>query len=207
MFQSQSIYFRCLPFCLVLFLLSIQTQAADKKIDETWGSKSSASMRSFDSAGDLKKSKKMGLQTTLAGATGLLGLNLNLNFTKNFEFSLGVGVSRGFRSFNTHIKTPMGGKSFSPYFVGGYSRWSSSGSEDGVQSTSPSVLAKKFLSGHERRTGEFAENIIYPGLGLQYVQLEGELQGMGLFAEILMLVDIEDFLTGPTAGVGAIYYF
>lgn len=194
--------------CFIVFAFSQGfAVAAPKKIDETWGSGIRSEARQFDSISSFKKSNKMGLQTTLAGATGLLGLNLNINFTESFEFSLGFGISRGFHSFNGFVRLPMGGTTVSPYFVTGYSRWAAGGSEDGVQNTSPSILAKKFLSSHERKTGEFAENIIYPGLGVQYLQLSGDFEGCGLFAEVLMLVDLDDFVTGPTAGLGAAYYF
>lgn len=195
-------------FVLFIFCVNFSMQAkAKSKIDETWGSHLRSETRAFTDIESLKRSKKMGIQTTLSGATGLLGVNLNLNFTSDIEFSLGVGVSRGFRSFNAHIKRSLGGNSFSPYFVGGYSRWYSGVSGDELEHSSPAVLANKFLTARERQTGKFAENIIYPGLGLQYLQLSGELQGVGLFAELLMLVDLDDFITGPTAGLGANYYF
>lgn len=200
--------FVLLNVLLASFCINFTLRAeAKKKIDETWGAYSSAESQTFGDAEGLKKSKKMGIQATLAGATGLLGLNLNLNFTSDLEFSLGVGVSRGFRAFNTFVKMPFGGTNFSPYFVGGYSRWYSAGTSDGVAHTSPSVVENKFLSTRERETGNFAENIIYPGMGLQYLQLSGDLLGFGLFAELLMLVDIDDFVTAPTVGVGTNYYF
>jgi hypothetical protein len=193
---------------LLSFLFIVQTASAQILVDETWGGgRLGTTSSSFSSVSSLRKTKKLGLQTTVAGAAGLLGLNMEVNLNENFAISMGPGVSRGFRSFNAHVKKFMGGNRFSPYFVGGFSRWYSSAREEGVESTTPEFVEKKFLTGRERRTGKFAENIIYPGLGLQYLKTSGDWSGLGFFGEILFLVDIDDLETSPTAGVGSIFYF
>lgn len=175
-------------------------------VDETWGA--AQTHGSVLGASDsLKTTKKMGIGTTLAGATGLFGLNLEINFTSDLAFSMGAGVSRGFQSFNMNIKKTLGGDSWLPYFVGGYSRWFSSEQEGGVEQTAPSVLAKKFLSAREKQSGRFSENILYPGLGLQYLNRSGEWLGLAFFIEVLFLVDIDDLATGATGGIGSVYYF
>ncbi|MCB0351335.1 MAG: hypothetical protein KDD38_09145 [Bdellovibrionales bacterium] len=176
-------------------------------VDEGWGSSSRQSLNSFSGSEALKAVKKIGIQTTLAGATGLAGLNLDINFTQDFAFSMGVGISRGFQAFNAHIKRSLGSGNVAPYFVGGYSRWYSVGAEERVERTSPPLLANKFLTAKERATGIFAKDIIYPGLGLQYLITDGEMQGLGFFAEVMMLVDVNDLLAGGTGGIGSIYYF
>ena len=196
-----------------LLIYSVCPVGAQILIDESnqrgsWlGSSVKADLQSFTSVEAMRDRKKMAISTTVSGATGLLGLNLNLNFSKEFTTSFGVGLSRGFQSFNAHIKYSLGGTSIMPYLVGGYSRWYTNDPEGEIKRTSPPVLAKKFLSGKERATGDFDESLIYPGIGLEYVNLSGDWQGLGLFAELLMLIDIDDFVTGPTIGVGSIYYF
>lgn len=171
------------------------------------GSSVRSELSQFSSAESLRGLKRMALSATVAGATGLIGTNMHLNFTRDFTFSLGIGMSHGFQAFNMHIKQSLGGGTVMPYFVAGYSRWYTNGPEGAVDRTSPPIMGKKFLSPRERQTGEFAENIIYPGLGLEYVTLSGDWQGLGFFAEALFLLDIDDFVAGGTGGVGTIYYF
>jgi hypothetical protein len=201
-------------YIIVLVATFLTTQAfAQILIDESgsssrWlGNSVRSELSQFSSVESLRGLKRMGLSATVAGATGLIGTNMHLNFTRDFTFSLGIGMSHGFQSFNMHIKQSLGGETVMPYFVAGYSRWYTNGPEGTVDRTSPPMMGKKFLSARERQTGEFAENIIYPGLGLEYVTLSGDWQGMGFFAEALFLLDIDDFVAGGTAGVGTIYYF
>lgn len=193
---------------LILILVFFLSNSGYSQIlvDETWGSNTRYSTKSL-SEGALKSNKRIGIQGTLAGAAGLAGLNLDMNLTKSFAFSLGLGVSRGFQSYNMHIKRSLGEGDFIPYFVAGYSRWYSGEGAGEVKRTSPPILANKFLSGRERATGVFTKDIIYPGFGLQYLLSEGDLQGLGFFAEALMLVDVNDFLAGGTGGIGTIFYF
>ncbi len=198
---------RLILLAFVSVCLYTTTAGAAEKIDETWGSRLRTNSKTFSDAESFRRSNKMGVQTTVLGGTGLLGFSLNFNITEDFEFSFGMGVSRGYRSFNGYVKRSLGSGAFSAYVVGGYSRWFNDGAEDGVKNTTPGILAKKFLSARERHTGDFAENLIYPGVGVQFLNLSGEWAGAGLFAEVLMLIDIEDFVAGPTAGLGANYYF
>ncbi|OFZ18039.1 MAG: hypothetical protein A2Z20_07965 [Bdellovibrionales bacterium RBG_16_40_8] len=194
-------------FLYLIIIFLVPSLHAAIEVDETWWSGSRVANNSFTSGIALKKTKKMGIQTTFAGATGLAGLNIDLNFSEDFALSVGYGVSRGFQAINIHAKQSLGGTSFIPYFVWGYSNWHAHGRESGVYNTSPAILAAKFLDAKEKRTGVFAKNIVYPGLGIQYINLSGDWLGLGFFAEVLALVDINDFLAGPTAGIGTIYYF
>jgi len=209
---------------LILTFLISAPAFAQILVDETWGSakglpSSSSSPNpspfgsstrlgssSFSDLMSLRQTKKLGLQTTVAGATGLLGFNVEVNATEDLAVSMGVGVSRGFRSFNANMKKFWGGTSFAPYVVGGYSRWFSNGGHDS-ESTTPAFVAEKFLSHRERETGEFAENLIYPGFGAQYVNTSGDWEGVGFFGEVILLLDLDGLRTAATAGVGSVYYF
>src|SRR4051812_45459311 len=122
----------------VLFLFMSSAATAAILVDETWGSAGKTSA-SFSDVPGLRKMKKLGLATTLAGATGLLGLNLEINATPELSVSIGTGISRGFQAFNLNVKHFWGGQAFAPYFVGGFSRWYAHGDSDGVQQTSPSI--------------------------------------------------------------------
>ncbi len=182
------------------------TSFAQILIDESRGGFSRQRLETYSGGQSFKSVKKVGIQTTLGGATGLFGINLDLNFTKDFAFSMGVGTSRGFQSFNAHIKKSLGSGSLAPYFVAGYSRWYAKG-DGSIEHSSPPLLANKFLTGREKATGTFAKDIIYPGFGLQYVNTSGDWQGLGFFAEAMMLVNINDLLAGGSGGLGSIYYF
>jgi hypothetical protein len=181
-------------------------ESADQSLLSRSGAAIARSKEAFDDLASFKRKKKMGISTTLAGATGLFGINLDLNIFEDFAISLGGGVSHGFSSYNMHIKQTLGVDAFQPYMVFGYSRWFSDGGGP-VSQTSPGLLVHKFLSEGARQSGQFAENIIYPALGLQYVNLTGEYQGFGVFAEVMVLMDLNNLAVGPSAGTGAIYYF
>ncbi len=183
--------------------------SADKVEDSpvrTVHTSSSRRQNIFDDISSFKRKKKMGISMTLAGATGLVGMNLDLNIFEDFAISLGGGLSHGFNAINFHVKQTLGGETFQPYFAFGYSRWYSNGGGP-VNQTSPPIVGNKFLSESQKHSGEFAENIIYPAIGLQYINLKGDYQGLGFFGELLMVMDINNLAVGPTAGIGSIYYF
>lgn len=165
-----------------------------------------SSVENFDSGMSLKQKKRMAVTASLAGAHGLAGINLDVNLTGDLAVGIGMGASRGFNSFNLNVKQTLGGTHFLPYFVGGYSRWTNDGGEN-VDRSSPGFFAKEFLSSRERATGEFAENIFYPGAGIQYIVTEGDWTGYGTYFEVLYLIDIDDFQAAMTGGLGASVYF
>ncbi len=200
-------------FAAVLVDESAQDSLSGDKVESSsifsGGHSSSSSARAKDVYEDLasfKRKKKMGISTTFAGATGLIGVNLDLNIFEDFAISLGGGVSHGFNSYNIHVKQTLGNDAFQPYFAFGYSRWFSNGGGP-VDHTSPSLVVNKFLSEGAKHSGQFAENILYPAIGLQYVNLTGDYQGLGFFGELLMVMDMNNLAVGPTAGVGSIFYF
>jgi hypothetical protein len=194
----------------ILALISTMScHSAHAAVDETWFSVSNSNSQSraeFASASSMKEKRRMGVSTHFTGAVGLSGLSLDLNLTSRLSASIGLGASRGFQSFNMHFRNYFSGKNFTPYFTGGYSRWYSNDRER-VGNTAPAFFSKKFLSGGELRKGEFAENILYPGFGAQYMNLSGEWAGFGYYMEALYLVDMDDLVAAPTVGVGINYLF
>ena len=194
---------------LLAFCSSHSFVQAQILVDESWEPPKSQtfSRASENLSSDLKAIKKVGVGSTLAGATGLLGVNIHVNFSKDFTFVIGAGQSRGFQAFNMHFKSIFGGRSFQPYFSGGYSRWFASQDGERVDRTSPPLVKKKFLSSKEINSGNFSEHIIYPGLGVEFINLDGDWRGLSFFAEALLLIDIDDLQTGATAGLGTVYYF
>ncbi len=161
----------------------------------------------FSNMYSFKSEKKVGISTTVGGAMGLVGLSLNLNFTPETTFSIGSGMSQDFSALNMNIKTDLTSGAFQAYFVGGISRWFSNSRNSNAKNASPSFFYSKFLSPEERKTGVFAKNLVYPGLGLQYTDLGGRFEGFGIFSEVIALMDLSSLTVVPTAGLGAVYYF
>lgn len=192
---------------LVVISIMIASGTCFASIDETWGSGVNTLGTTFNSGAELKGLKKIGVGTTAAGAMGLLGLNLFINFSPDFTLSLGYGFSRGFNSANINFRYAMGGDQLIPYFTGGYSRWFSTQDDEPVGKTSPSFFKNRFLNSKERATGQFGENLLYPGIGLEFLNKGGEWSGLSFFAEVIYLLDIDDFEAAPTAGIGTVLYF
>ncbi|MBT4760503.1 MAG: hypothetical protein HOO06_02290 [Bdellovibrionaceae bacterium] len=156
---------------------------------------------------DLRHKKKMGLGFAAVGTQGLLGLGLEMNFTPYISSMLSFGLGDHYQTFNIHIKRYIYGKYFQPYVGVGYSRWYTTGSEThNFSQTNPEFLAKNFLNEHEKR-GVFDEHFIYPSAGIQFLQLTGPWAGSSIYAELILMIDIDDFVTSPTGGLGFIRYF
>jgi hypothetical protein len=159
----------------------------------------------FNTSDSIRASRRVAVGLQAAGSQGLLGMNLELNFDPALGFMLSYGVGSSFQSLSFAVKKHLGGEAVSPYISAGYSRWFSNGGD--LKDTSPSFLTDKFLSESEKRTGNFAHNIFYPGAGLQYTQLSGPWTGTAVYAEVMILVDTEEFISAPTGALGFLYYF
>lgn len=152
--------------------------------------------------------RKIGLGVEAAGSLGLVGAKTEINLTRIASFGGGFGLGPGYQSFNVFFKRAIGGDAFVPYIGGGFSRWYSVGDKnENISDTNPGLLANKFLSDEEKRTGSFSETLIYPSLGVQYYQLSGDWVGASLYAEILFLMNLDGFASAATGGLGFMYYF
>ncbi len=162
----------------------------------------------FASALELRTKRRMGIGAVTAGSTGLLGALVELNFEAENSVITAFGGGTGFNSFNFQWKHVFGGEAFSPYAGVGYARWYSAvGSGKTLDKTNPSMLSGQFLSDEEKRTGQFAVDLITPTLGIQYNQLFGPYVGTAVFAEVVLLTQLSNLTPVPTGGVGALYYF
>lgn len=155
---------------------------------------------------DFNEKRKMGVGTVMSGATGLLGMHIHFYPGPDFAIGLGYGGSRDLKAFNAYFRHLLTNTSPSLYWTLGYARWSNHG--DGpLTKTTPSYLHERFLSPREKQTGTFVEHIAYPGIGTQFYNMSGEMQGMSFYAEGLLMTDIEDLKVNPALGLGAFYYF
>lgn len=194
-------------FCVVFIFFGLVVPVNAAILVESRGRKVSQSYQKIASnAYEFRKKRKVGVGVGMAGVHGLLGINFELNFTPETSLITGFGISRGFREYHFAVKRALGGKRFLPYLSAGLTNWSSS-LGDSLNESSPGFFVKRFLSNKEKQSGNFSETIIYPGLGVQYLVLDGEWAGTTFYAELLMMIDIDDFLAEPNGGIGMMYYF
>ncbi|USN46969.1 MAG: hypothetical protein H6626_12320 [Pseudobdellovibrionaceae bacterium] len=196
-----------ISICMAVFSLANGANAAIL-VEEAGQSLYSASETKISSdVLDFRSHRRVGFGWAAAGALGLLGLQLELNFTPDVSVVGGFGISRGFQAFSFQVKRVLAGKWFAPYVAGGFARWYNVGHNGAMVDSSPDFLSQRFLSETERQTGQFGENMIFPSAGIQYLQLSGDWAGASLYAEVMMMIDMDDFVAAPTAGLGMMYYF
>ena len=157
---------------------------------------------------EMRKKRRVAIGTTVGGALGFLGVNLELNINERTGFIGGYGGGPGYESFTLQMKQYIAGDSFLPFIGVGFSRWFNSDESKGEQiNSTPNFLVEKFLSEDEKKTGVFGKNIIYSNIGAQYVNLSGSWAGFSLFGEVMLMVDLESFKAAPNAAAGMMYYF
>ncbi len=156
---------------------------------------------------DLRHQRKVGIGFGVAGPLGVAGAQLEINFTPEMSILGGFGLGPGYQSYHFQVKKILGSSSLLPYLSLGLARWYSTGNPKPRMNTTPNFVSKKFLSDKEKRTGELNENMIYPGVGLQWVQLDGPWQGFSIYLEALALFNVSEMATELTGGSGLIYYF
>lgn len=197
--------------CLALILFFASPVRAAILIEDP-GKKPAAATRAPFKAADNGRSfrsvRRVGVGLSGSGPLGVAGVNVELNFTPDVGILTGFGGGSGYQAFTVQMKRILGGTSLLPYLAGGYARWYNF-NEPGrpISDTTPGFLKSKFMSPKQIAEGRIRENLIYPAVGLQYVTLDGPYAGSTVFAEILMLIDIDDFVVAPTGTVGYLYYF
>ncbi len=189
-------------FLLIAIFCASQAQAADKsRLSKEWFQAKQAA-----SADEFRTLRRVGIGSSIGGTHGIAGINLDLNFTQETTFGLGYGLGSPFKAFSMYIRRYMGSKSFSPYFAGGYARWTNDGGSP-VSGSTPNILADRFLTDEQKKTGKFQKNFLYPALGIQYNQLGGDWAGLAFALELDFLVDVENLVTGTTGGLNCTYFF
>lgn len=157
---------------------------------------------------EFRKKRKVGFGVAGAGVWGMLGAHIDLNFSPAYTLHGGVGTGEGFQTFAVQVRKYIPGQSFLPYVSGGIARWYTTGNGKGpIKSSTPGFLASRFLNDREKETGIFSEVFIFPSIGIQYYQLNGEWRGSSIFAEINLLIDIDDIVVSPTGTIGYTRFF
>ncbi|GIL17099.1 MAG: hypothetical protein BroJett040_08500 [Oligoflexia bacterium] len=156
----------------------------------------------------MRAKRRVGVGFSAAGQMGMAGVMIELNYAVDDAAVVGFGGGPRYNSLSMQWKHVFGGKTIAPYTTLGYSRWyNSSNDKKSFQTSTPNILASKFLTEDEKKTGRFGKDIFTPSAGLQYNHLQGQYAGLSLFAEIVLLVNIGDWEQSPTGSVGSIYYF
>ena len=194
---------------LILILTSSWSSFAQLLIEESGNSvNQTRAGKQAEDGYDFRNKRRFGVGVSTAGTLSLVGASLEIVFTPESSFMGGFGLGDSYQTFSLQYKHAIGGRWFVPYVGGGFARWYTAGDKNGtINETTPGFLADRFLSDEEKRTGEFAENLIYPMAGIQYYQLRGGWAGASLYAQLVMLIDIDDFVSAPTGEFGVFYYF
>ena len=157
----------------------------------------------YSSNTEMKNFKKVGIGLTAGGATGVLGLNGEVNLDGNESLVIGLGTGQSYGTFTVGWKHNFEAQYLSPYSKLSYSKWFNS---SGRSATDSDVL-KRLFSDQELQEGRFDANFLVGGFGLEYNQLEGDMAGVNFFGELIMMEEVSKSVFVPTGGVGLIYYY
>ena len=159
----------------------------------------------YDSNLEMKAHKRLGIGMMVGGATGLLGLNLEINVEPTEAAVFGLGTGPSYNSFNFGWKHNFIGNYLSPYTKVGYSKWFNAGGSSA--SASDSDILRRVLNDEEIKKNRFGADFIVGSAGLEYNQLEGELSGVNLFGELVMMAEIKRTVFIPSGAIGINYYY
>ncbi|OQW51868.1 MAG: hypothetical protein A4S09_09370 [Proteobacteria bacterium SG_bin7] len=191
-----------------LFAIAVFSTVTVNSADKSRLGKEWFKAKHAESGDEFRTIRRVGIGSSIGGTHGVAGINLDLNFTEETTFGLGYGFGSPFKAFSMYIRRYMGTKAFSPYFAGGYSRWTHDGGPDEpVTSSTPNILFDRFLTDEQKKAGKFQKNFLYPALGIQYNQFDGEWAGLAFALEIDFLVDVENLKSGTTGGINCTYFF
>jgi hypothetical protein len=179
----------------------------EQNTDEDGNSQTRQPFKEATNGMDMRKMRRVAIGVQAAGNLGFGGALLELNFSPSWGFVAGIGGGEGFQTYEIGAKYVLGGEKFLPYLALDYAHWATINKTGYIERTNPSIVGDHLLTADERATGGFQKNLLIPGFGMQYVQLDGEWAGSSVFAELNILMDIGDFLVAPTGTIGFLYYF
>jgi hypothetical protein len=152
----------------------------------------------------LRDARKIGLGLATGGTLGTYGMNLEINFEDINSAIAGFGAGAGFNTFHVAWKYSFLGDTIAPYASAGYSRWYNSSGSGNFKN---SALLDRVLTDQQKSEGRFAADFLTGSVGLQYTQLNGSMAGTLLFAELVLMDEVNRGILVPTGSVGVGYYF
>ena len=153
----------------------------------------------------MKSHKQFGAGVSVGGATGLLTLNAEINLDPAEALVIGLGAGTGYGTFGLGWKHNYEANYFSPYTKVSYSKWFNSSTSSG--SAADSDILKRIFSDNELRSGKFDADFIVGGAGVEYNQLEGDLAGVNIYGEVMMMAELRKSTFIPSGAIGVIYYY
>lgn len=152
---------------------------------------------------ELREKRKVGVGTDFGGASGIMGLHLELNIEDQDGARVQFGLGEAFSTFALAWKHSFVGEGMAPYVVAGWSRWyNSSGS-----GSPRSYLLDDLLSAEEKTSSRFSVDFLVAGAGYQFHQLEGDWIGASFFFEASVMAAPFRSQILPAAALGMTYYF
>lgn len=191
-----------LQLFFVLFFTSFSVFSARVEVGNNIHGRSGTSFSGFE----LRSKNKVGVGLNVLGTSGTVGAQIEANFSPKWGLIMGAGTNEHFNAFHIEYKRVLAGQSFMPYGSLGFARWYGNNDEP-ITSTNPSFLAERLMSSKDRLAGKVNENIIYPAVGIQYINLRGDWRGLSFFAQLNLFIDIMDLKLAPNLGLGSTYYF
>ncbi len=162
----------------------------------------------YDSTYSMRSDRRVGVGLQAGGQLGLFGVNAELNFALDDSALLGFGGGPKYSSFEMGWRHVFAGRALAPYVGAAYTRWYNSSNTSGsISDTTPNFLGQKFLNSDEAYSGKFGVNLLVPSAGIQYNLLSGDYVGTSLYAEVMMLLSVDNFQNVITGAFGATYYF
>ena len=155
------------------------------------------------------KTHKAGVSLSVNGDLGTFGMAFGMHFHPLWSGQIGFGGSSHYQAFGIRVKRLfMASSPLTPYLAGGLSRWERNrGGAFDEKEVSPTFLVRRLMSADDRRRYDIDEKLLSMVAGLQYVFVEGEWKGFGVFLEGLVFVDLQEWVSAPTVSLGASYYF
>lgn len=159
----------------------------------------------YQSTLKMREERKVGAGIAVGGALGFVGATIEFNFEDADGVVAGFGTGPGYNSIQLAWKHAFEGDFLAPYTTIGYSRWyNSRGRTDDYRN---SDILDRVLTENEKIDGRFGTNFVNASLGLQYNQLDGDLQGLSFFGELTAMYEFNSAKLLPNGSVGALYYF
>lgn len=153
--------------------------------------------------------RKVAVGMQAAGTYGLAGGVIGIHFHPQWSVDLGFGGGSHFQAYGFRIKKMMLlSSALNPYFGFGFHRWHRNNTRPfNADTMSPGFVAQRLMSDEDKRLGVIDAKLANASLGLQYVFTDGSLKGYGIFIEAILLMEVNELISIPTASVGFNYFF
>lgn len=192
---------------MILLLFSAQINVHAQVEVDAYGSAVSIPRVKTNSKFKLR-GQRVAIGAGTGGLLGRLGGSLEVRFTTLTSLTGTWGAAEAYQVAGVGIKRYLiSSAQIQGYMKGGYSRWYSDNGKMIEGTTTPAFFGREFLNENERRNGIFSEDILYAGLGIQYVFDVDVAAGSSLYFEANTAFDLDDRLGRTNLGAGYQFYF